>query len=506
MKALIAILALLLTCFSAPTASRISATVTVTNVPVTGNTFTLNSSTRTWTNAHSSTTILTNLVGINASATNLFNNYASYPIGGGIEHVWLNTNQLKFVGAFGGSLSGSITGNWGTLVLSTQSGPSTFTALWPMENMDAATNRTNQGSSLVYGLGIYSTNAFPTNATAISNFITKGAAVGPQHITSELRLSGNLNNGTGRLSVSNLLNYGSAIRSEGSGGNSLQLGSNALARGDLSIAIGNGSVASNTTTMAIGTGAVATNDYSMAIGNGAIAGEGSDALAIGRAATAYGPSTQAIGQGSIADGSAALAIQSEVTGTNSIGIGPTSSVSANTATALGYGATIVHHNSTALGYSATTTTTNQIMLGTSAETVSIPGVLAISGTQTNTTFRGTNVINGRIDFIAGARTGLANGYNSGTVLGTNVYFRISGPTAAYTNAGFSAAVDGTWHKLQFDNPGLSYTILDSSGLEATAANRILTGTGALLNSTNNPVFAELIYDASAARWRVISFR
>lgn len=128
------------------------------------------------------------------------------------------------------------------------------------------------------------------------------------------------------------------------------------------------------------------------------------------------------------------------------------------------------------------------------------------GTATNNTWTGTNVLNGRLDLTPRANTALANGYNSGTVLGTNVYIRCSGPTAAYTNAGFAAAVDGTWHKVQFDNPGLSYTLLPESGLEATAANRILTGTGALLNSTNNPAVAELMYDGAASRWRIWSFR
>lgn len=495
----------ILSAFGAAAASRITLTVTVTNTAATTNTFTLNATLRTWTNAHSSSTILTNLTGKNASATNLWDNFSRYPIGSGITHEMTGTNVVRFVAPFGAALSGSSAGGWATTVLSTQSGPSTFTALWPLENIVGETNRTNQGSSLVSGMSTYSTNAFATNSTAVSNHITKGASPA-QYITSELRISGNLNNGSGNLGVSNLVNSGNSIRSGGSGGNSLQLGSNALARGNLSIAIGNGALASNTTTLAIGTGAIATNDYAMAIGNGAIASMGSDPLAVGRGATAYGPNTQAIGQGSIAAGSASLAIQSEVTGTNSIGIGPGSSVSANTSTALGYSSSVVHHNSTALGYSATTTTTNQVRIGTSAETVSIPGILAVSGTQTNTTFRGTNVVNARLDFVAGLRTSLANGYNSATILGTNVYLRMSGPSAGYTNAGFAASVDGTWHIVQFDNPGLSYTILADSGLDATAANRVYTGTGALLNSTNNPAFAEMIYDAAVSRWRVISFR
>lgn len=488
----------------AQSTNRIRWTVTVTNVAITGYTNVINGAARIFTNAHTSSTILTNLTGPAGTATNLWDNYTRATIGSGVTHRMIGTNAIEFTAPFGASLSGSVIGPWGYGVLSTQSGPTTFTALWPMQNMVGETNRTNQGSSLVSGLSAYSTNAFATNATALSNHITKGASP-PQYVTSELRLSGNLNNGTGNLSVSNLVNSGNAIRSDGAGGNSLQIGSNAVAAGSISLAIGNSSLATNTTTLAVGTSAKATNDYAMAVGNNATAG-GTDSFAVGRGALALGTGAQAIGQASLAQGLGAIAIESETVGDLSISIGPGSSVSATNSTALGSSATVNHNNSTAIGYSATTTSTNQVRLGTTDETVSIPGVLAVSGSLTNSTLKGTNIVNGRLDFTAGLRTSLANGYNSGTILGTNVYLRMSGPTAAYTNAGFAASVDGTWHKLQFDNPGLSCTILDSSGLEATAANRILTGTGALVNSTNNPAFFELIYDGSASRWRLISFR
>ncbi len=125
---------------------------------------------------------------------------------------------------------------------------------------------------------------------------------------------------------------------------------------------------------------------------------------------------------------------------------------------------------------------------------------------TNATLRGTNAINGRLDFTPRNNTALANGYNSGVILGTNVYVRMSGPSAAYTNAGFAAEVAGSYHIAQFDNPGLSFTILHDSALDAAAANRIYTGTGALVNSTNNPAVLTLYYDEGVSRWRLISIR
>lgn len=507
MKKILTIL-FLLVAFVSDAADRISLTVTVTNRAVTSNTFTINGSARTWTNTASSLYLSTNLTSIAATATNLFNGYASYALGSGITHSMTTATNIVFVAPFGASLSGSISGGWGYVTLSTQSGPNTFTALWPIENMVGATNRTNQGSSLVYGLSTYSTNAFATNATALTNHITKGATVGPQYITSELRLSGNVNNGTGRLSLSNAVNYGLAFRSEGTGGNSFQVGSNAQALGALSIAVGNGAVAGSQHAAAIGNSASATNINTTAVGYAAVAST-NYATAVGAGATASEYASIALGEGVVTSGREAVGVGTSDTESSAFGtvaVGGSAVASGGKSVALGYQSAASHTNSTAIGYAATTTTTNQVRIGTSSETVSIPGVLAIDGTQTNTTWRGTNVFNGRLDLYPGARTSLANGYNSGTVLGTNVYLRMSGPTAAYTNAGFAAAVDGTWHKLQFDNPGLSYTILNSSGLEATAANRILTGTGALVNSTNNPVFIETIYDGSVSRWRIISIR
>lgn len=507
----------LMAAMAADGAERITALITVTNPPVTTNSITVNSTFRYWTNASALGTIQTNLTGKNAAATNLYNQIASYPYPGGVILQWADTNQIRLIGPVGGALAASLSGTWGTIALSTQSGPQTYTALWPMENMVGTTNRTNQGSALVSGLSTYSTNAFATNSTALSNFLTRGASpvqtvISPVLFTGRIGLGGSLNATNGFTSAltninpvnTNLVNYGNAIRSEGTGGNSLQIGSNALAVGAFSVAIGNGSIASNTTTLAIGTSAKATNNYAMAVGNDAIAG-GVDTFAVGRGAQAYESGAMAIGQGAIAQGTGAVAIQSEVTGNSSIGIGASSSVTATNSTVVGPGATSIYNDSSAFGKNATTTTTNQIRLGTSSETLSVPGLID-SPFSTNATLRGTNILNGRLDVTPRSNTTLANGYNSGVVFGTNLWVEFSGPSAAYTNAGFAAPGGPQLVWGQFDNPGLSFTLLNESGLEATAANRITTDTGALLNSTNRTVFVGFKYDTTTSRWRVISFR
>ena len=301
------------------------------------------------------------------------------------------------------------------------------------------------------------------------------------------------------------VNFGSAIRSEGSGGNSLQVGSNALATASLSVAIGNSSVASGASALAFGTGATATNSDSIAFGTGAISTNsasisiGSSSLTTGGGGIAFGFDTLA-GLNSVAIGNEAVASSA-----NSVSI--SGSVTAEKSIAIGSGSTAAHSNSVAIGRSSATTQTNEVVLGTSSEVVHVPGRME-SVVSTNGTFRGTNIFNSQVVFTPTSNTGLANGYNAAVAIGA-AYVRFSGPSAAYTNAGFSAAnkMDGKMHFLQFDNPGLSMTFLHDSGLDpGNSTNRIYTGTGALVNSTNRVVHVIMSYDDAATAWRIWSFR
>ena len=517
-----AFIVLLFSCFAASAADRITATISVTNAPL-GNTNTLvvNGSTRTFTNTvtASPATLIQQTNSIPWSATNILAQITDYRFSQ--FHFLSQTASTNFliVGAVGEALTVTLAGGWGKVVYSTQTVSSpTFLVRVPM-TVEQTSNRTHIASLLVQGQSDNSTNSFATNAVAMSNYVSRGASpqqqvASPMHFAGLVRAGAGvaLTNGftsalTNINSVSsNHVNYGNAIRSEGSGGNSLQVGSNALAVGSLSIAIGNGAVASNTTAFAVGIAALATNNYSMALGNSAIAG-GTDALAIGRSAAAYGAGAQAVGQAAIAQGSGALALQSEVTGNNSVGIGASSSIAATNATAVGTGATVNYNDSSAFGKNATATTTNQIRLGTSSDTISAPGIYG-SPTMTNGTFNGTNIFNSQVVFTPTANTGLANGYNAAVAIGA-AYVRFSGPSAAYTNAGFSAAnkMDGKMHFCQFDNPGLSMTFLHDSGLDpGNSTNRIYTGTGALVNSTNRVVHVIMSYDNAVTAWRIWSFR
>ncbi len=500
-------------CLSAFGAERITLTITITNPPVTTNNLVVNANTRIWTNASAAGYIATNLTTVNLAATNLYNQIASFPYSGPLLLQWENTNSLNLVGTIGGALAATASGTWATLTLSTQTGPQTYTALWPIENMVGPTNRTNEASALVYGLSTFSTNAFATNSTATSNHITKGASP-QQYISSPLQVGGALRaaaevaltNGftkdvTNINSVSsNHVNYGNAIRSEGSGANSFQAGSNALSLGVRAVSLGNGSVAGPDDSLSVGTGAIATNGALMAIGNLAYA---SNLLssAIGYAARAVGSQSFAVGVSSLAsnDNTTAFGVGATATAYGASSIGFNGQATAFGASAFGSAASATHSNSTAVGASATTTDTNQVRLGTSTETVSIPGMLEVSGSQTNTIFTGTNVFTLAVSHSVSNITTLANGVNL-VDPGFKTYIVVSGPSAAYSLDKLTRGYDGRWVEFEKQD-SFTMTINDESGSAGGAAtDRIRTGTGAAVTLTNNPGSFGLRYNASLGRW------
>lgn len=491
---------------SAADPERVTLTITVTNPPVTGNSLTVNSSTRIATNQTASLFFATNST-VNNSATNLFLHIAANPFGSPRMILqWANTNQIRLIGQIGQVITATTNGLWATLTLSTQSGPTTLNAVYPFANIVGDTNRTNQASQFVSGMSAYATQSFATSAVALANHMTLGVAPGGIIQTAQTakvfwKLEGT-NIGTiyaGKYVAptninpitSNLVNYGNAIRSEGLGGVSLQVGSNALAQGLRGVAIGNSAYSTNNDAVAVGTDATAEGVSMLAVGNGAKATNGSTSTAIGNGAVATINSSTAVGNAASAATYAGTAVGSSAiaAGTNSTALG----AEANTSE--------LHENSVAIGATATTTTNNQVRLGTASHVVSIPGRLE-TGSLTNTTLRGINTLNGGLIVTARINGNAANGNNTGLLLGTNYHVTIMGPSAAYTNGGFVAEPDGSRHTVQLTNPVATCLIVNDA-LDGTAANRILTGTGADLLLTNNPAFMEIRYDGGAAKWRVM---
>lgn len=518
---LIRLSAIVLICFAslvAPASDIVSVDISVLKAAI-GNTnsITVNSSTRTFTNTITTSpgTLIqeTNTAGL--TATNLINHLGLYQPSGIFSISATSPTNIVLRSRVGSALVVSVAGGWATVTATTNAVTSpTFNVRLPI-TVEAATNQTNIASMLVTALE-RATNNLSTNNTALANYVSKGASA-LQEVISPVLFSGGvrgknalLTNGytSGLTNInpvsSNLVNYGNAIRSEGSGGNSLQVGSNALSSGSMSTAIGNSSAATGARNVAIGNSASATNTDAMAIGTSAQA-RTNDTIAIGNGAIASGSAATAVGRGSEAVlGGVAMGEETYAWGVQSTALGNAASAVYDRSVAIGYTAAANHSNSVALGQNATTTSTNQIRLGTSTETVSIPGVL-YAVTTTNLTATGTNHIAGDLSFGRYSNTSIVNGNNAGIVIGTNVIVELSGGTTIAQYAGFVASRDGDERIVRMSGPVTNIVVNEVDGTwstDGTAARRIVTGTGASLALTNNPSWIRMIYRSASSRWEV----
>ena len=475
-------------------ADLITSYIVLTNNPTTNaQTITINGTTKSWTNSVTSSpgTLIPTTNTVANSATNLLNHLTIYRVSTAHYLSQTTPTNVTLRGAAGEALTVTLAGGWGFVTNSTQTVATPSYLVRVPLSISVASNEQTIASLLVKGLSDYSTNSFDTNSTSLANYVSKGAHAQQTVIAPTFLVQGGISNtlgivggGISNVTISgtvvaltngyftntvlaspistNGANYGNAFRSPGSYPNSDQFGSGAQVAGGNSIAVGPNAVS-------------VTNGTAI----GYLASAGTNGVAVGSGADSSGSIySVAIGQNSAAN-------------------------AASNSMALGQSSVASHSFSTALGYGAQTTSNAQVMVGSSSLTVTVPGMLWVTGTQTNTTLTGTNVINGRVDFKSRANTSPANGNNSGVVLGTNVFVRISGPTTIGAYAGFAAEQDGSWHIVSFTG-AITNTFYNSSGLEATAANRITTGTGGDLSLTNNPLVVLMVYDAATSRWIINS--
>lgn len=471
MKKLLSLL-FLLTALPALADFRVTVSVTVTNGTTNGQTFVVNGNTRTWTNSVQSAPVqvLTNSTA-NGAKTNLLTQIQTYTFSGPISSADAGSSNFVIYGALNQVMTVTPSLGWALVSYSTQTVTAAYTVRVP-GTAEAAGPRTNIYSLLTTAINDSSTNSFYENATAVQNLLGKtndqtiagikqftnvqGHWRGQVTSTNLNGTAGNITNGLFKTNIfayptlTNGVNYGAAFRSPGSADFSEQFGTGAASTGDSSIALGNTAQASGASSVAVGSSANATAEGAIAVG--------------------FGP---------IATASGALAI--------------------------GYGAASAHTNSTAVGFGATTTTSNQLRLGTSSQFVSIPGNLHVIGSSTNNTMRGTNVFPTGSDVSFGryALTTIAAGVNSINV-GTNVFVELSGTALAFSIVG----IDGQPNRdgkllILLNQTGAAMTIGHDSGLEATAANRIYTMTGADKATTGNGAVM-LIYNSNSSRWILIN--
>lgn len=491
---------------------RLSYTITVTNAPSVGDTITINGDTRTGTNTAQTASAFLIGADVGESTTNLFNHFAAFPVSG-LTLIFSATNQITFRSrAINTPLTVSASGNWATLTLNSNVVANPIPVTVPLAAEPNPDTRTAVGSYLVTAINDYSTNIFAATATALSNFVSLSEA---QTITGNKtntgtnvfwnaanefhgRFYGEVNAASGTLSgvelfpvlidggiisgmggsitnglfkditidggtATNLVNYGNAFSSPGSGISSEQFGTGAQATAVAATAIGQAAEASGVGSISIGSASAAVNSQTIAIGADAVAG-----------------------------------------GTNSISIGGFAVTSQKNSIAIGVQAVAEFENSVAIGYGATATSTNQFVIGsTNVDHVITPGRIEAQQGYTNALFTGTNAFRGDVAFEPGTITTLATGNNAGVNPGSKIYVRLTGPTDPFAVCGISGGRDGRFLVLQ-NSSSYPMTIRHESGVDPTATNRILTPSEADVVVSGNPGFAILIYDSSVSRWLLIS--
>ncbi len=143
--------------------------------------------------------------------------------------------------------------------------------------------------------------------------------------------------------------------------------------------------------------------------------------------------------------------------------------------------------------------------GTFASTYGVFGTMR-SGTNflgqliaTNSTLFGTNLVTGEWADTPRVFTPAISGYVSALNLGTNSYVRITGATAAFTNASFKGGYSGYVVDVEAVNPNSSCVLLHESSIGAPATTeKINLGTGgtSLVNITNNPATFRLRHNGT----------
>lgn len=494
------------------TTNLITVTITVTNGTANGFAFTLNGDTRTFTNSvtSSGSQILTNNT-VAGTASNLYYQIASAGFAGPARlGLYTNgSNVITIRGACGEAMSVMIVSNWASVAYSTQScGIGIIGVRVPLAS-EATAVATNVASLLAKGINDYCNYLFPTNSYPLSYYLSLGPQ--PQEASNKTFRASTIGEST--ITNSTLTNI---VRINVS----VLVGTNVVV---LSGTISNAALQSIPSLYGILTALTNGTLFNTFITNSP-SGLFTNLVATkGLAATNALLDQPAVTnlQGTLRNPFLGSQGGNAITFTNQDGVGVESRYdnsdlsgdveSIYTFGGVSYWSFVVSTNgiffSSTRGAEANfISLVDGVATFADANSIVVLGGPVRAAVLTNSTFRGTNNWNGDLSFTPRANSALANGYNSAVVLGTNIYVRLSGPSGAYTNAGFAAERDGSFHILEFDNPGLSMTLLDNSGLDVTAANRLLTCTGALLNSTNNPVTVGVLYNATKAKWMVQWFR
>jgi trimeric autotransporter adhesin len=530
----------------APGAELITSSITLTNYPTNGATIIVQGSTRTWTNDISSSpgTLIQQTNSAPQSATNLINHLTRYPAAVGHYLAMGNPTNVTIRGTVGEVMTVTASAGWAVITYSTQTVTTAYVVREP-HTVEPANQQTNIASLLmkhlslstngadnfritnavgIHGTANKVTGGWFTNSAIDKPNITNGVANGLQptnvialHGTNYLLSGGTYAdyvgtnatltniawlNGTvgGRLTggiydgglLTNIIRFDGTIGRATNGYFTNMVADDPIFT-NVTVYHGLSSLSTNaagtviTTSFRAGDGARATNDLSLAIGVNALAG-GYSSVALGNLSQSLTQYCVAVGDSSLvdADGAVGVGQTARARGFRSVALGYTSLVRQN------------HDYSVALGANSQTETNGQIMLG-SADVSWVRAFGRIqAGSLTNNTFTGTNINRGEWADSTVTVTSLANGNNI-AVAGSNAVVRLAaGPTAGFTICGFQGGYDGR-RLTVWNDTGQVITLANQSGVDPTAANRIITTTGADVVGGTNTCYT-LRYFGDRSRW------
>jgi hypothetical protein len=141
-----------------------------------------------------------------------------------------------------------------------------------------------------------------------------------------------------------------------------------------------------------------------------------------------------------------------------------------------------------------------------SDAITINGNTTMTGSTTLTTGTGLTTVNGGADIVGAFATRAGTTFTTpGTthdaILATASYVRLDTSGAAQTLTGITGGADGRLLTLTNADTSNSVTLTNDDAA-STAANRIITGTGASLTIASG-ASVNLIYDATDSRWRVV---
>lgn len=97
---------------------------------------------------------------------------------------------------------------------------------------------------------------------------------------------------------------------------------------------------------------------------------------------------------------------------------------------------------------------------------------------------------------------LANGANNDIAIGTASWLRITGPVAGFSVSGFAGGMEG---RVLVLNNAVAQVMTITNDATSSAANRILTQTGADVVLRAGRSSAWFVYDAVDSRWILVAY-